>query len=206
MPENSLYDTETKPSVPSAPQASNLYPDLNQNQNTYTCNSQQFRLVEIQKMRTDLEEKIKSKELKCKKYKKQTKITEGISAALSTVSVLSGSAAVATALPAVTIPLAIPTGAVSAVTGVSSAIVLVISRNRRKKLLVLTDALIIEKSVLNSILSYISRAIEDRFISDDEFQHISKLYGQSERDMNKSVDDINQMAIEIANILKAHKK
>jgi hypothetical protein len=58
-------------------------------------------------------------------------------------------------------------GVISAVTGVSSGIILAVSRNRRKKLVAQTDYLIDEKAVYNSIIGYISRAIEDRFISPD---------------------------------------
>jgi hypothetical protein len=210
--ENSLYDVEQnpKPTAPPAPPQPPLYPVINRQErypeNSYSCNSQQFRLVEIQKMRTDLEEKIKSKERKCKKYKKQTRGAEYISAVLSTFSVLSGSSAAVSTLPVITFPLAIPMGVVSAVTGASSAIILVFSRNRRKKQSALTDALILEKSVYNSIMSYISREIDDKLISHDEYEHIRKLYEQSEGNRDQSIDDINQMAQQIANILKAQKK
>ena len=200
--ENSLYNANggrnssslENLNYPSAPPTAPLYPDVNKTQvredvglrptfregeerrQVYTCNSQQFRLVEIQKMRDDLETRIKTKEIKCKRYKKQTIATEAVSAALSTVSVLSGSSAAVSALPVITIPLAIPMGVLSAVTGATSAVILLISRNRRKKMVANVKTLIDEKTVYNSIVNYISKAIDDKFITDDEFQFIRKMY------------------------------
>ena len=128
--ENSLYGKVN---------TSQLYPNLNPSAPSgapvYTCNSQQFRLVEIQKMRDEIVAKIKHNAAKSKRYKNQMIVTEYINAVLSTVSVISGSSAAITAVPVITVPfIAVPLGAISAVSGVVSGIVLAVSRNRRRKL------------------------------------------------------------------------
>ena len=228
MNENSLYDTEKgavapNTSAPSAPAAQaapmdqrrNIYPNVRRVQfsegyqndgnnppQQFTCNSQQFRLVEIQKMRDDLETRIMNKENKCRKYKKQTIATEAINGVLSTVSVLSGSSAAVSAIPVITIPLAIPMGVISAVTGAASAIVLVFCRNRRKKQALITKALIDEKTVYNSIINYISKAIDDRFISDDEFQFIRKMYTPLDQKIDHGRENLDQLTQDIVSILK----
>ena len=240
MNDNSLYETESErklqnngmiaPSAPSAQEGYNvkppLYPVLNYNslnsqnaqnsQNyktlnqTFTCNSQQFRLVEIQKMRDTVEAKIKHNEAKSKRYKRQAVATEYVNAVLSTVSVLCGSSAAITTLPLVSAPLALPLGIISAVSGVTSGIILAISRSRRKKLSQVTDYLISEKSTYNAIINYVSKAINDSFITDDEFLHISKLYENMEYTSLKNIikkdvkDDVNQLAIEIASFIAAN--
>lgn len=178
----------------------------NPDNNTYTCNSQQFRLVEIQKMRNDIESRIKHKEQKIKKYKAQMRAFDATNGVLSFISVGSGSAAAGTAIAVITIPVAIPLGTISAVTGVASAAVLLISRNRRQKISLLMKALIDEKSVYNAIISYISKAINDAFITDDEFQYIRKMYEGSDMKPKVLSDDMNQLAMEIATLLKNHKK
>ena len=227
MNENSLY--EKTPSAPqggplNGPLSGQIYPDIKQVQNTFTddnyrrsgsaggftCNSQQYRLVEIQRMRSSVEAKIKHNLAKCKKYKNQATTTEYINACLSSIAVLTGSTAAVTTIPVITAPLvALPLGIISAVTGVSSGIVLAISRSRRKKLSSVTDCLIAEKSTYNAIIAYISKAINDSFITDDEFSHVSKLYENMENSENselnnakKSSDnDINLLAAEIASVI-----
>ena len=203
-----------------------MYPDLNnlennpeyiafqkQSKTSYTCNSQQFRLVEIQKMRDTVEAKIKHNEAKSKRYKSQTIATEYINAGLSTVSVLTGSSAAITAIPVITVPLiAVPLGVVSAVAGISSGIILAVSRNRRRKMQLINKQLVKEKSTYNAILNYISKAINDSFITDDEFSYISKLCEQSTEEHNdknnannnNNNNDINLLASEIAAVIAAH--
>ena len=208
--ENSLYGKVN-------PNTSNqLYPSLNNPSAprdigppipVYTCNSQQFRLVEIQKMRDEIEAKIKHNAAKSKRYKNQMIVTEYVNAVLSTVSVISGSSAAITAVPVITVPfIAVPLGAISAVSGVVSGIVLAVSRNRRRKLQDINGLLINEKSTYNAILNYISKAINDSFISDDEFTFISNLYNKDV--MNETVknvdNEINKMAAEIAAVIMAH--
>ena len=227
MNENSLY--EKTPSAPlgaplngplGGPLNGHIYPDIKQVQNTFTddyrrsgftggstCNSQQYRLVEIQRMRSSVEAKIKHNLSKCKKYKNQATTTEYINACLSSIAVLTGSTAAVTTIPVITAPLvSLPLGIISVVTGVSSGIVLAISRSRRKKLSSVTDCLIAEKSTYNAIIAYISKAINDSFITDDEFSHVSKLYENSENselnNTKKSSDnDINLLAAEIASVI-----
>jgi hypothetical protein len=111
-------------------------------------------------------------------YKKQAVTCEYINATLSTISVFSGSAAAASVLPVITVPIAVPLGSISAVAGVASAITLAVSRNRRIKLARLTKHLIDEKSVYNAIIVYVSKALNDSYISDEEFTHINKMYDE----------------------------
>ena len=60
-----------------------------------------------------------------------------------------------------------------------------------------------ENSTYNAIRNYISKAINDQFITDDEFTFISNLYNKDEA--VKNVDnEVNKMAAEIAAVIMAH--
>ena len=164
-------------------------------------NSQQFRLIEIQKYRTDMEAEMK-------KYSRMSKKSKKIHKSLLLVNAFSNSAAVVLAgsttgclIGGVTIPVAIPLGALAGGLALSSGIMTVLQRFMNKKVTQSHDRLAVVSAVHDKVIRYISKAIEDKYISDEEFQDIKSEYEKRNHGKQGDTDSHQELSAEIEKFL-----
>ena len=219
--ENSLYSDCKTPSAPnpdpnapqhtpySKPQAS-IYPSLaglsaglSAGLETMTSDSQRFRLVEIQKYRTDMEAEMK-------KYSRMSKKSKKIHKSLMVLNGFSNSAAAVLAgsttgclIGGVTIPAAIPLGALAGGLALTSAIMTVLQRFMNKKVTQSHDRLVVVSAVHDKVIRYISKAIDDKYITDEEFQDIKSEYEKRNHGKQEaaSMNNYQELSTEMEKIL-----
>ncbi len=133
-------------------------------------NTSQFRLTEISKLKTKLQDEISERMQLCKKYKRAENILEGLDIGANsialTLSVTSGVLASTGFLLPVAIPMVLAAGVLAVVGIVCKGVNRKLNSKSKKHSSIKQTA----ESKLNSILEIVDKAINDNNISDEEFK------------------------------------
>ena len=147
----------------------NIYPSLDE---TSPFNTSVFRLQEISKLRTNLENEAQERNNLYKKYKRTQNVLDGVDMGANSISlslsICSGVMAGTGILIPIAVPLLITAGSLAAV-GITCKF---INRKLEVKTRKHNDIRLLAESKLNSILTIVNKAIEDNQISPEEFSHV----------------------------------
>ncbi len=142
-----------------------LYPVLQDTQSS-------FRLSEISKMKTKLQDEVSERMQICKKYKRAINsidfIDIGANSVALTLSVTSG----VLASTGILLPIAVPLVVTAAVAACLGIVCKTVNRKLHSKSKKHVQIVQIAESKLNSILAIINKAINDDSISDSEFKQV----------------------------------
>ncbi len=130
----------------------------------------QFRLSEISKMKSKLQDEISERTITCKKYKRAENILDdidiGANSVALTLSVTSGIMASTLVLLPLALPMAVTAGSLACVGIVCKSV----NRKLHAKSKKHASIVQIAESKLNSIIDIINKAINDDNITDSEFR------------------------------------
>ena len=176
--------------IPSAPQ---LYPSLEANEVSEQSHVAQFRLKKICDCQKQLEDEISHYKRVSKKYKRAKSVASKITSVSVFLTTVLASSSVGTSLSGIGIAVGVPLSLTALITTLVSSASLAGSQNFENKVRKHEKTISLAESSHLSVSRLISKALKDGFISDGEFDSISreieKYFSMKERLRNKQRKD-----------------
>ncbi len=139
-----------------------IYPSLD--------NTSQFRLTEISKLKTKLEDEVSDRKRIYKKYTRAVNIIDGTDIGINSIASCLGVTSGVLVATGILIPIGVPMAVSAGVLGVVGIVCKCINRKLKSKSLKHSSIVQTAESKLNSILGIVDKAICDNNISDSEFK------------------------------------
>ena len=170
-----------------------LYPALNDDVVADQQPHHRFRLQQICDVKSRLEREKEKREALYKKYHRGVNICDGVDTALVTASLGLGGAGIGLLSTIIAAPVVVGMEAAAVVCGLSGVAGKLIARRLQAKAKKHDEIRVLAESKLNTISSYISKALEDNNISDAEFSLILS----EERKFRQEMDRIREKKREV---------
>ena len=152
-----------------APQSTQLYPNI-----PATINTENFRLTEISKIEKEIAGEVEHYRLVLKKYKKVRKVIHYSVVCLGAATAALSSGAVVTSITGIGVLVRAPVAAIAALSSAASTGLSVINKKLERKVNKLSKIHALAVAKHDSINSFVSQALDDNKVSDNEFKLIAR--------------------------------
>lgn len=158
------------PSAPAYVEQSGIYPVLQGHESLQM--SKDFRLGKVNEIAAKLTQEVDHYRLVRKKFKRAKTAVNWIAGSLGGLSAVFSSAGLASALTGIGIPVSLPLGAVGGFFSVASSSLILVGKKLDKKMSKHQEIVTLGLAKRMSVDRLVSKAINDKVLSDSEFQII----------------------------------
>ena len=151
-----------------APQSTQHYPNI-----PATINAENFRLIEISKIEKEIAGEVEHYRLVLKKYKKVRKVIHYSVVCPGAATAALSSGAVVTSITGIGILVGAPVAVIAALSGAASTGLSVINKKLERKVNKQTKIQALALAKHDSINSFVSQALDNNNVSDNEFKIIT---------------------------------